>query len=113
MRINEDIDGWIVIGLGPGLRQLAFQRAADWIPPRWPDPACPQQMHLDIRERRRPGKQELLALTLSESPVRERRVSGFSPNPSPPVLHRFRTPKHRLNRRPHLQIGPSALRLGT
>ncbi len=49
MRINEDIDGWIVIGLGPGLRQLAFQRAADWIPPRWPDPACPQQMHLDIR----------------------------------------------------------------
>ena len=48
MRINEDIDGWIVIGLGPGLRQLAFQRAADWIPPGWPEPACPQQMHLDI-----------------------------------------------------------------
>ena len=40
MRINEDIDGCIVIGLGPGLRQLAFQRAADWIPPRWPDRGC-------------------------------------------------------------------------
>jgi catechol 2,3-dioxygenase-like lactoylglutathione lyase family enzyme len=39
MRINDDMDGWVVIGSGPGLRQLAFQRAADWIPPRWPDPA--------------------------------------------------------------------------
>ena len=49
MSITEDIGGWVVIGGGPGLRQLAFQRAADWIPPRWPDPAYPQQMHLDIR----------------------------------------------------------------
>jgi catechol 2,3-dioxygenase-like lactoylglutathione lyase family enzyme len=49
MRINEDIEDWVVIGSGPGLRQLAFQRAVDWIPPRWSDPAHPQQMHLDIR----------------------------------------------------------------
>jgi len=41
MRINEDIDRWAVIGSGSGLRQLAFQRAADWTPPRWPDPAYP------------------------------------------------------------------------
>lgn len=27
---------------------LAFQRAADHEPPNWPDPAHPQQMHLDI-----------------------------------------------------------------
>jgi hypothetical protein len=50
MRINEDIDGWVVIGSAPGLRELAFQRAAaDWTAPRWPGPAYPQQMHLDIR----------------------------------------------------------------
>ena len=49
MRINENIDGWVVIGTRPGQRQLAFQRAAEWVPPRWPDPTHPQQMHLDIR----------------------------------------------------------------
>jgi Glyoxalase-like domain len=63
MRVNEDLGDWVVIGSGPGLRQLAFQRAADWVPPRWPDPAHPQQMHLDIRvtdaDR---AEQELLAL---------------------------------------------------
>jgi len=30
-------------------RQLAFQRVAEWVPPRWPDPAYPQQLRLDIR----------------------------------------------------------------
>jgi hypothetical protein len=49
MRVNEDTGDWVVIGLEPGLRQLAFQRAAEWVPPRWPDPAYPQQLHLDIR----------------------------------------------------------------
>lgn len=49
MRVNEDIGNWVVIGLEPGLRQLAFQRAAEWVPPRWPDAAYPQQLHLDIR----------------------------------------------------------------
>ena len=49
MRVNEDIEGWVVIGSAPGLRQLAFQRATPWVPPRWPDPTHPQQMHLDIR----------------------------------------------------------------
>jgi len=27
---------------------LAFQRAPDHVAPRWPDPAYPQQMHLDV-----------------------------------------------------------------
>lgn len=27
---------------------LAFHRVADFHPPRWPDPAAPQQFHLDI-----------------------------------------------------------------
>lgn len=37
MRVNEDIGDWVVIGLEPGLRQLAFQRAAEWVPPRAQD----------------------------------------------------------------------------
>jgi catechol 2,3-dioxygenase-like lactoylglutathione lyase family enzyme len=49
MRINENSDDWVVIGLEPGARQLAFQRAVTWSPPRWPDPEHPQQLHLDIR----------------------------------------------------------------
>jgi catechol 2,3-dioxygenase-like lactoylglutathione lyase family enzyme len=49
MRVNEDSDDWVVIGLEPGMRQLAFQRATDFVPPRWPDPEHPQQLHVDIR----------------------------------------------------------------
>jgi len=63
MRINEDIDGWVVIGAEPGRRELAFQRATEWIPPRWPDPAHPQQLHLDIRvSDADQAERELLAL---------------------------------------------------
>ncbi|MEU8773740.1 VOC family protein [Streptomyces sp. NPDC048606] len=32
----------------PGGSVLAFQRVADHRPPRWPDPAHPQQFHLDF-----------------------------------------------------------------
>jgi catechol 2,3-dioxygenase-like lactoylglutathione lyase family enzyme len=50
MRVNEDTDGdWVVIGREPGYRQLAFQRADPYVPPRWPDPQHPQHEHLDIR----------------------------------------------------------------
>ena len=49
MRINEDHDGWVVIGSVPGARELAFQRSPGWVPPRWPDPASSQQLHVDIR----------------------------------------------------------------
>jgi catechol 2,3-dioxygenase-like lactoylglutathione lyase family enzyme len=49
MRVNEDINGWVIIGSEPGLRQLAFQRVTEWVPPRWPDAAYPQQLHLDVR----------------------------------------------------------------
>ncbi len=49
MRINEDSNDWVVIGLAPGDRHLAFQRVSTWVPPKWPDPEHPQQLHLDIR----------------------------------------------------------------
>ena len=40
MQVNEDEPDWVVIGRGPGLRELAFQRS---------DKKGPQQLHLDIR----------------------------------------------------------------
>jgi catechol 2,3-dioxygenase-like lactoylglutathione lyase family enzyme len=49
MRVNEDEEDWVVIGRVPGARELAFQRVTTWVPPRWPDPRFPQQLHLDIR----------------------------------------------------------------
>jgi catechol 2,3-dioxygenase-like lactoylglutathione lyase family enzyme len=43
------VDGdWVDIGDGQA-RCLSFQHAPGHQPPRWPDPAFPQQVHLDIR----------------------------------------------------------------
>lgn len=42
------VDGeWVDIGDAQTGR-LSFQHAAEHQPPRWPDPASPQQFHLDI-----------------------------------------------------------------
>lgn len=76
MRINEDIGGWVVIGVEPGLRQLAFQRVTEWVPPRWPDPAYPQQLHLDIQvSDADKAERELLALGATR--IRGERETGF------------------------------------
>jgi hypothetical protein len=40
-------DGWVTLGRGGDVR-LAFQRVADYRPPRWPDVEFPQHMHLDV-----------------------------------------------------------------
>lgn len=76
MRVNEDSDAWVVIGSAPGRRELAFQRAAEWVPPRWPDPAHPQQMHLDIRVPD-PDRAEEELLALGAARVRGERETGF------------------------------------
>jgi catechol 2,3-dioxygenase-like lactoylglutathione lyase family enzyme len=76
MRVNEDLDGWVVIGPEPGLRQLAFQRVTEWVPPRWPDPAHPQQLHLDVRvSDADQAERELLALGATRVP--SERETGF------------------------------------
>ncbi|MBC3764193.1 VOC family protein [Quadrisphaera oryzae] len=49
MQINQNLEDWTVIGLGPDRRDLAFQRVHDYSPPTWPQPGQPQQMHVDIR----------------------------------------------------------------
>lgn len=77
MRVNEDIDGeWVVIGSRPAAREVAFQRAADWVPPRWPDPAYPQQMHLDIRVAD-PNRAEEQLVALGAIRARGVRETGF------------------------------------
>jgi hypothetical protein len=48
MQVLEDSAEWVVIGRQPGMRELAFQLADPWVPPRWPDPNHPL-VHLDIR----------------------------------------------------------------
>ncbi|MEU0164171.1 VOC family protein [Streptomyces iakyrus] len=40
-------DAWATLHTASGV-VLAFQRAADYRPPVWPDPARPQQFHLDL-----------------------------------------------------------------
>jgi catechol-2,3-dioxygenase len=41
-------DEWITLRTGDGWR-VAVQHSPDLVPPRWPDPAYPQQAHLDLR----------------------------------------------------------------
>ena len=39
---------FVVVSRDEATSGLAFQLAPDHRPPRWPDPAHPQQMHLDV-----------------------------------------------------------------
>lgn len=48
IEVQDDGD-WVVIGDAPDRPGLAFQRAEVFTAPTWPDPAVPQQMHLDVR----------------------------------------------------------------
>ena len=41
-------EDWVVLAANDTTSGLAFQLAPDHRPPRWPDPAHPQQIHLDV-----------------------------------------------------------------
>ncbi|MGH3761632.1 VOC family protein [Actinophytocola sp.] len=43
----RDEGEWITLRVGDG-QEVAFQRAPDHIPPRWPGQELPQQVHLDL-----------------------------------------------------------------
>ncbi|HEX3792631.1 MAG TPA: VOC family protein [Pseudonocardiaceae bacterium] len=48
---GEDVDlgeGWVNLRNPAGGVGLAFQRAADYQAPTWPDPTRPQMFHLDL-----------------------------------------------------------------
>jgi catechol 2,3-dioxygenase-like lactoylglutathione lyase family enzyme len=63
---NQD-DDWVDVG--DGQPRLAFQLAPDHRPPRWPDPAHPQQFHLDVRvEDVEVAEREVLAIGATRLP---------------------------------------------
>jgi catechol 2,3-dioxygenase-like lactoylglutathione lyase family enzyme len=41
-------DDWVVVAPNDTTSGVAFQLAPDHRPPAWPDPAAPQQFHLDV-----------------------------------------------------------------
>lgn len=41
-------DDWVVVAPNDRTSGLAFQLASDHQPPTWPNPAVPQQFHLDV-----------------------------------------------------------------
>ncbi|HEX5539961.1 MAG TPA: VOC family protein [Micromonospora sp.] len=45
--VTYEGDGMAMIG-EDGAQPLMFQQVAEYAPPRWPDPAHPQQFHLDV-----------------------------------------------------------------
>ena len=45
--ITRREDDWVTVG-GDGSPGVAFQLAPDLQPPQWPNPARPQQFHLDF-----------------------------------------------------------------
>lgn len=46
--VTYESDGAAMIG-EDGAQPVLFQQVEDYRPPRWPDPAHPQQVHLDVR----------------------------------------------------------------
>jgi catechol 2,3-dioxygenase-like lactoylglutathione lyase family enzyme len=49
MWVDHASDDWVTIRDDSGSPAISFQLAPDLRPPAWPDPARPQQIHLDIR----------------------------------------------------------------
>jgi catechol 2,3-dioxygenase-like lactoylglutathione lyase family enzyme len=46
--VTYSSDDWVVVAANDTSSGLAFQLAPDHRPPTWPDPAVPQQVHLDV-----------------------------------------------------------------
>jgi catechol 2,3-dioxygenase-like lactoylglutathione lyase family enzyme len=45
---EPDLADWLVLRSGSGGTRVAFQQVAQLTPATWPDPAIPQQLHLDL-----------------------------------------------------------------
>jgi hypothetical protein len=46
--ITYSDDDFVVVSASDQTSGLAFQRSPDQVPATWPDPAIPQQIHLDV-----------------------------------------------------------------
>lgn len=88
---------------GP-LVELAFQRVAEWSPPRWSNPAYPRQVHLDIRVHDAElAEHELIALGSTRVPgEREPGFRVFTDPADHPFWVVFGQQEHELKPRPLL-----------
>ena len=66
-RIVREDDDWVTIR-GDSRAGMAFQLAPDLVPPTWPDPAIPQQSHLDV--------------TVADLDIAERQVLAIGARPT-------------------------------
>ena len=46
-QVEYDEPEWVTLNTGTGLR-VCFQENPEYVPPGWPDPTGPQQVHLDF-----------------------------------------------------------------
>jgi catechol-2,3-dioxygenase len=85
--VVEDSPERVVIGRSDGSTpMLAFQHAPNSIPPRWPDPRYPQQIHLDLFV-----EESKAASALAErlGAIRLPEVGGSCPVFADPAAHPF------------------------
>lgn len=70
--VTYEGDGMAMIG-NDGEQPLLFQQVSAYTAPRWPDPAYPQQFHLDVRVNQiDPAEQAVLALGAMRLPGRQK-----------------------------------------
>ncbi|HZS88561.1 MAG TPA: VOC family protein [Chloroflexota bacterium] len=82
---KQDSERWVLIARDGGLPMLGFQHAV-FPAPRWPDPAYPQQLHLDLHFEDSTAAQEL-ALRLGAIRLPPR--GGSCPVYADPAAHPF------------------------
>jgi len=83
---KEDSERWVQIARDDGsFPMLAFQHA-QVTPPRWPDPAYPQQLHLDIHVEDGKAAEELV---LRLGAIRLPAMGGSCPVFADPAAHPF------------------------
>ena len=63
---------FVVVSVDSASSGFAFQRAPDHVPPAWPDPARPQQVHLDVMvDDVAVAEQKVVALGAQRAPAGE------------------------------------------
>jgi hypothetical protein len=68
-----------------GEQPVLFQQVAGYTPPRWPDPAYPQQFHLDVAvDDLDTGEQAVLAIGATRLPGGEETFRVFADPASKP-----------------------------
>jgi catechol 2,3-dioxygenase-like lactoylglutathione lyase family enzyme len=48
LTVTFESQDWVVVSRDPTSSGIAFQYAPDLVPPLWPEPGRPQQIHLDV-----------------------------------------------------------------